>query len=427
MKLKKLIKDLTEENKIKLKEIEKCKRINNDNINEIRQFHRKINISLIKKKNQHITIKESVDNENLLEILMKTLENLLTNNSRLNELKRLIGFQKEENKKKVTIQKKNIYKIIKDIEHTEKQIKIEGTELSSSTTNSNRTNYILNPFNEIMEKYSEVCLQREMIKKFKSFQTLKKNSNNYLKKEIEKAKDELFNVKKEFPNDGSSNEINLENINIEVKDNVIKSESSIGSIDSQIINSVESPRFLTKIKYKKTMDFHFEEKLNFDIIKQNKKKVNKSDNLIDLPKKPLIKKLNSFATLNNTKNTKKISEKKIDVQQMNMKEIKAEIESSKTVISQLTKKLEEILNQSNVLKNQKKSIKEKISEQECKIKVLQKEINKLKNLNNLTNPILFNKTKKHPDPIHFFDDKSSPFEDSSIFTSSNENRNPIKK
>ena len=427
MKLKKLIKDLIEENSIKLKEIEKCNRINNDNINEIRQFHRKINISLIKKKNQHIIIKESVDNENLLEIMMKTLENLLTNNNRLNEIKRWIVFQKEQNKKNVSIQKKNIHKIIKDIELTEKHIEIEKIDINSTTANSNHKNYILNPFHEIMEKYNEVCLQREIIKKFKSFQALKKNSNNYLNKEIEKSKCGLINMKKELSNNDNINEVNLENINVEIKDNVIKSDSSIGSIDSKIINSVDSPKFLIKIKPKKTMDFHYEQKLNFDIIKQNKKKINKSDNLIELPQKPLIKKLNSFTILNNKTNTKKVTEKKIDVQQMNIKEINTEIESSQIVISQLTKKLEETLNQNNVLKNQKKSMKEKLSEQEYKIKIIQKEINKLKNLNNLTNPISLAKTKKHPNPIHFFDDKFSPYEDSNIFTSSNENRNTIKK
>ena len=51
---------------------------------------------MIKKKNMHLWIKESMETEHLLELIIKRNEDIIINYNKLNELNNLITFKKEE-------------------------------------------------------------------------------------------------------------------------------------------------------------------------------------------------------------------------------------------------------------------------------------------------------------------------------------------
>ena len=192
MKRKKEIEEIKEKNENLRNSIEKLKRINVDNMKEVRNWYSKMNMHMIKRKNMHLWIKESMDTEHLLELIIKRNEDIIINNNKLNELNNWKTFKKEEQIENKKRKKESIKKMKKQIEKLDKQIECAQFNIDSLQIKTKNANYIINPFSDIMEKYNEIYIQREMMFKFKDFYMKKKNENALLLRDINK-------VKKEYP------------------------------------------------------------------------------------------------------------------------------------------------------------------------------------------------------------------------------------
>ena len=113
MKRKKEIEEIKEKNENLRNSIEKLKRINVDNMKEVRNWYSKMNMHMIKRKNMHLWIKESMETEHLLELIIKRNEDIIINNNKLNELnnwktfKMLKQLETKNKKKKLIKNKKN--------------------------------------------------------------------------------------------------------------------------------------------------------------------------------------------------------------------------------------------------------------------------------------------------------------------------------
>ena len=113
MKLKNKIEEIKKVNE-KLKEV-KRKKINifNNKINEVKQFHSKINNFLLKNKNQHLLIKESMNNENNLDNYNNIVSKFIINKENLNRIASLKSKIKSKEEKENI--KTNIKKIDEEI------------------------------------------------------------------------------------------------------------------------------------------------------------------------------------------------------------------------------------------------------------------------------------------------------------------------
>lgn len=410
MKRKKEIEEIKEKNSNLVNSIEKMKRINGENMKEVRNWFSKMNMFMIKKKNMHLWIKESMETEHLLELIIKRNEDIIINYNKLNELNNLITFKKEEPIETKKRQKELIKKMKKQIEKLDKQIECAQFNIDSLGIKTKNANYIINPFNEIMEKYNEIYIQRKMMFKFKEFYTNKKNENAVLLRDINKLKKECDLLKRDNK-DIINNDRDLEKIQIQ-----IDTESSIGTIDSEIINSVDSPRFLTKIKPKAKMDFKFIHKLDFDMIRKNTKPLSKkctdSIKIFDNPTLPVktfsIKKENKVKVIKNDLNQVK-----------DLSNINTEIENSKKQIEELKEKLKQHMKTNMLLKRQKKEVEDDLIKEDKRIQKLQSELERIKNMNDnvkedISNIDQFSKVVKQFN--------SSGPDDSGFFSISTENR-----
>ena len=129
MKLKSKIEDAKKVNE-NLKE-EKERKINNFNniINEIKSFHRKINNYLLKQKNQHLSIKESMNNENNIEIYKNLISNFIKNKENLNRITKLKSNIKENEEKEKL--KNKVKKIKEEIELINEKINKKKVEYNN--------------------------------------------------------------------------------------------------------------------------------------------------------------------------------------------------------------------------------------------------------------------------------------------------------
>ena len=378
MKLKSKIANAKKANEILKEEKERNLNIFNNMINEIKSFHRKINNCLLKQKNQHLSIKQSINNENNIEIYKNILSNLIKNKVNLNKITILKSNIKEkEEKEKLKNKVKKIKEEIEFINEKIKKKKIEYNNLGDIKYYSTR--YIINPIPIALEKNSEHSIQIELSNKFKENVIEVNKRNKKIKKEVEETEKELQKLKKKYP-ELENEKQNISDINIQknlsLKLNNSDEDNSIGIVDDISNYNIDSPQFLNKVIQNSKIDFQFGEKLDFSLIWNNKKsnliktkKMNKSSKNINISNK------NIFSLLNKNLNKKDNKNNKNDQLDFQIKNSEKEINYLK---EQLTKEKEK-------LKNQKRNLLIEISKQNSKIESYKNQIP-----NNNNNKIISN-------------------------------------
>ena len=381
MKLKSKIANAKKANEILKEEKERNLNIFNNMINEIKSFHRKINNCLLKQKNQHLSIKQSMNNENDIEIYQNILSDLLKNKENLNRITILKSNIKEkEEKEKLKNKVKKIKEEIEFINEKIKKKKIEYNNLGDIKYYSTR--YIINPIPIALEKNSEHSIQIELSNKFKENVIEVNKRNKKIKKEVEETEKELQKLKKKYPeleNEKQNiSDINIPN-NLSLKLNNSDEDNSIGIVDDISNYNIDSPQFLNKVIQNSKIDFQFEEKLDFSLIWNNKKsnliktkKMNKSSKNINISNK------NIFSLLNKNLNKKDNKNNKND-------QLDFQIKNSEKEINYLKEQLTKLLEEKEKLKNQKGNLLIEISKQNSKIESYKNQIS-----NNNNNKIISN-------------------------------------
>ena len=381
MKLKSKIANAKKANEILKEEKERNLNIFNNMINEIKSFHRKINNCLLKQKNQHLSIKQSMNNENDIEIYQNILSNLIKNKVNLNKITILKSNIKEkEEKEKLKNKVKKIKEEIEFINEKIKKKKIEYNNLGDIKYYSTR--YIINPIPIALEKNSEHSIQIELSNKFKENVIEVNKRNKKIKKEVEETEKELQKLKKKYPeleNEKQNiSDINIPN-NLSLKLNNSDEDNSIGIVDDISNYNIDSPQFLNKVIQNSKIDFQFEEKLDFSLIGNNKnsnliktKKINKSSKNINISNK------NIFSLLNKNLNKKDNKNNKND-------QLDFQIKNSEKEINYLKEQLTKLLEEKEKLKNQKGNLLIEISKQNSKIESYKNQIP-----NNNNNKIISN-------------------------------------
>ena len=381
MKLKSKIANAKKANEILKEEKERNLNIFNNMINEIKSFHRKINNCLLKQKNQHLSIKQSMNNENDIEIYQNILSDLLKNKENLNRITILKSNIKEkEEKEKLKNKVKKIKEEIEFINEKIKKKKIEYNNLGDIKYYSTR--YIINPIPIALEKNSEHSIQIELSNKFKENVIEVNKRNKKIKKEVEETEKELQKLKKKYP-ELENEKQNISDINIQknlsLKLNNSDEDNSIGIVDDISNYNIDSPQFLNKVIQNSKIDFQFEEKLDFSLIWNNKKsnliktkKMNKSSKNINISNK------NIFSLLNKNLNKKDNKNNKND-------QLDFQIKNSEKEINYLKEQLTKLLEEKEKLKNQKGNLLIEISKQNSKIESYKNQIP-----NNNNNKIISN-------------------------------------
>ncbi len=410
MKLKSKVEDAKKTNEILKKENEKKIHSFNEKTNEIKGFHRKINNYLLKQKNQHLLIKQSMNNENDIDIYINLLSNYIQNKENLNKITTLkANIKNKEEKEKI---KKKLKKLKEDIILINEKIhkkKIEYDNLGNIKYHSTR--YIINPFPIALEKNSEHSIQLELSKKLRDNALEINEKNKIIKKEVEETEKELQKLKKKNP-EIEEKEHNKSSININPKISLKtndENEEFLGIIDDNIKNyNIDSPIFLTKVTQNSKLDFQFNEKLDFSNIYKkhstlkNKKKLNKSNNNINNN--------NTFNNLNKNSNIKKNNNVK---KEDDKKKLDWEIQNTEKQISDLKEELTKLLEENETLKNQKGNLQVEILKQNSKINSCKNQIQYINN-----NNINLKQNKIIPNTISEKEDKdtsSKSINDSGIF------------
>ena len=389
MKLKSKIANAKKANEILKEEKERNLNIFNNMINEIKSFHRKINNCLLKQKNQHLSIKQSMNNENDIEIYQNILSDLLKNKENLNRITILKSNIKEkEEKEKLKNKVKKIKEEIEFINEKIKKKKIEYNNLGDIKYYSTR--YIINPIPIALEKNSEHSIQIELSNKFKENVIEVNKRNKKIKKEVEETEKELQKLKKKYP-ELENEKQNISDINIQknlsLKLNNSDEDNSIGIVDDISNYNIDSPQFLNKVIQNSKIDFQFEEKLDFSLIWNNKKsnliktkKMNKSSKNINISNK------NIFSLLNKNLNKKDNKNNKND-------QLDFQIKNSEKEINYLKEQLTKLLEEKEKLKNQKGNLLIEISKQNSKIESYKNQISNNNN-NKIISNIISNKDDK---------------------------------
>ena len=389
MKLKSKIANAKKANEILKEEKERNLNIFNNMINEIKSFHRKINNCLLKQKNQHLSIKQSINNENNIEIYKNILSNLLKNKVNLNKITILKSNIKEkEEKEKLKNKVKKIKEEIEFINEKIKKKKIEYNNLGDIKYYSTR--YIINSIPIALEKNSEHSIQIELSNKFKENVIEVNKRNKKIKKEVEETEKELQKLKKKYPeleNEKQNiSDINIPN-NLSLKLNNSDEDNSIGIVDDISNYNIDSPQFLNKVIQNSKIDFQFGEKLDFSLIGNNKnsnliktKKINKSSKNINISNK------NIFSLLNKNLNKKDNKNNKND-------QLDFQIKNSEKEINYLKEQLTKLLEEKEKLKNQKGNLLIEISKQNSKIESYKNQIPNNNN-NKIISNIISNKDDK---------------------------------
>ncbi len=411
MKLKSKVEDAKKTNEILKKENEKKIHSFNEKTNEIKGFHRKINNYLLKQKNQHLLIKQSMNNENDIDIYINLLSNYIQNKENLNKITTLkANIKNKEEKEKI---KKKLKKLKEDIILINEKIhkkKIEYDNLGNIKYHSTR--YIINPFPIALEKNSEHSIQLELSKKLRDNALEINEKNKIIKKEVEETEKELQKLKKKNP-EIEEKEHNKSSININPKISLKtndENEEFLGIIDDNIKNyNIDSPIFLTKVTQNSKLDFQFNEKLDFSNIYKkhstlkNKKKLNKSNNNIN-NNNTIFNNLNKNSNIKKNNNVKKEDDKKI---------LDWEIQNTEKQISDLKEELTKLLEENETLKNQKGNLQVEILKQNSKINSCKNQIQYINN-----NNINLKQNKIIPNTISEKEDKdtsSKSINDSGIF------------
>ena len=380
MKLKTKIEDAKKLNESLKEEKERKINIFNNMTNEIKSFHRKINNYLLKQKNPHLSIKQSMNNENNIEIYKNLISNFIKNKENLNRITKLKSNIKENEEKEKL--KNKVKKIKEEIELINEKInkkKVEYNNLGNIKYHSTR--YIINPIPIALEKNSEHSIQIELSKKFKENAIEVNQKNKIIKKDVENTEKELQKLKKKYP-ELENEEPKQDNSHSNIQNTLSlklnnSNEDSLGIVDDISNYNIDSPKFLTKVIQNSKIDFQFEEKLDFSIIGKNKnstliknQKINKSSNIINNQNKNIFSLLNKNLNIKDNKNN--INDQ-LDLQ----------IKNTENQIKDLKEQLTKLLEEKEILKNRKGNLQIELIKQNSKIAFYKSQIQSLNNNNNI--------------------------------------------
>lgn len=383
-------KKLNEENEKKLNEF-------HNKTNELKNFHLKINNYLQNQNSENDLLKQSINNENSIDIYINQILNFIKNKQNLNKLATLkSNLNNKEEKESIKIKSK---KIKEEIVKMNEKIKKKKNEFKSyKSLNYQIIRFIINPNQFALEKNSENSLHIELTKKFKENALQINQQNKIIKTEIDNNEKILNKLKKDLKIEDEDKKENKSLIdpksNLKL-DNLSDEEFYLGTIDDDDINNnIDSPQFLTKVSKKSKLNFEFNEKLDFTSIflgmnnitsfmnAKNKKNVNKSSNNINNPNK------NTFNLLNQSNISK------VKNYERNIEKLDIEIENNEKKIISLKEELNKLLEENDDLINQRDNLKNEILKQDTKISSYKNQI-KWENENkiNITN-IVSDKTDK---------------------------------
>lgn len=383
-------KKLNEENEKKLNEF-------HNKTNELKNFHLKINNYLQNQKTENDLLKQSINNENSIDIYINQILNFIKNKQNLNKLATLkSNINNKEEKEAIKIKSK---KIKEEIVKMNEKIKKKKNEFKSyKSLNYQIIRFIINPNQFALEKNSENSLHIELTKKLKENALQINQQNKIIKIEIDDNEKILNKLKKDLKIDDEEKKENKSLINPKSNlklDNLSDEEFYLGTIDDDDINNnIDSPQFLTKVSKKSKLNFEFNEKLDFSSIflgmnnitsfmnAKNKKNINKSSNNIINPNKKTFNLLNQ-SNIGKAKNYER-----------NIEKLDIEIENNEKKIISLKEELNKLLEENDDLINQRDNLKNEILKQDTKILSYKNQI-KWENENkiNITN-IVSDKTDK---------------------------------
>ena len=383
-------KKLNEENEKKLNEF-------HNKTNELKNFHLKINNYLQNQKTENDLLKQSINNENSIDIYINQILNFIKNKQNLNKLTTLkSNINNKEEKEAIKIKSK---KIKEEIVKMNEKIKKKKNEFKSyKSLNYQIIRFIINPNQFALEKNSENSLHIELTKKLKENALQINQQNKIIKIEIDDNEKILNKLKKDLKIDDEEKKENKSLINPKSNlklDNLSDEEFYLGTIDDDDINNnIDSPQFLTKVSKKSKLNFEFNEKLDFSSIflgmnnitsfmnAKNKKNINKSSNNIINPNKKTFNLLNQ-SNIGKAKNYER-----------NIEKLDIEIENNEKKIICLKEELNKLLEENDDLINQRDNLKNEILKQDTKISSYKNQI-KWENENkiNITN-IVSDKTDK---------------------------------
>lgn len=383
-------KKLNEENEKKLNEF-------HNKTNELKNFHLKINNYLQNQKIENDLLKQSINNENSIDIYINQILNFIKNKQNLNKLATLkSNINNKEEKEAIKIKSK---KIKEEIVKMNEKIKKKKNEFKSyKSLNYQIIRFIINPNQFALEKNTENSLHIELTKKLKENALQINQQNKIIKIEIDNNEKILNKLKKDLKIEDEEKKENKSLIdpksNLKL-DNLSEEEFYLGTIDDDDINNnIDSPQFLTKVSKKSKLNFEFNEKLDFTSIflgmnnitsfmnAKNKKNVNKSSNNINNPNKNTFNLLNQ-SNIGKAKNYER-----------NIEKLDIEIENNEKKIISLKEELNKLLEENDDLINQRDNLKNEILKQDTKISSYKNQI-KWENENkiNITN-IVSDKTDK---------------------------------
>ena len=383
-------KKLNEENEKKLNEF-------HNKTNELKNFHLKINNYLQNQKIENDLLKQSINNENSIDIYINQILNFIKNKQNLNKLATLkSNINNKEEKEAIKIKSK---KIKEEIVKMNEKIKKKKNEFKSyKSLNYQIIRFIINPNQFALEKNTENSLHIELTKKLKENALQINQQNKIIKIEIDDNEKILNKLKKDLKIDDEEKKENKSLINPKSNlklDNLSDEEFYLGTIDDDDINNnIDSPQFLTKVSKKSKLNFEFNEKLDFSSIflgmnnitsfmnAKNKKNINKSSNNIINPNKKTFNLLNQ-SNIGKAKNYER-----------NIEKLDIEIENNEKKIICLKEELNKLLEENDDLINQRDNLKNEILKQDTKILSYKNQI-KWENENkiNITN-IVSDKTDK---------------------------------
>ena len=437
LKMKNKIEKKTNEIMQLNEEMKNLKNIILNKKNEIKNFHEKFNNIFIKNK-LYKYIKLNNENENLLEKYYKINENIIENNIKEKTLLKYKNFFEKKSflkklKKPIKLLKEKYKKIKNKINKFE--IFFEKNE---NLIQYQELNYICNPNNIILEKYNELNLQIELMKKF----DLKKNEahKNILiyKENIVKYNKELEELLIENKlNKNSFNKSKNEKDNNSVDESNI-STSTVGEIDETLSNyNLNSPKFLKKVIKNSKINYKINHKLNIqeifykknaplnNLLLNNKNSNNNINIIINENNNKINNKTNHNIIIKNKKSNNDFINNHLNnniKEQFNINDkikIENEFENTNKDIIKIKEKLKYSFDKQLILIKQKNNIKKEIINKEklifCLKKNIENIIKEMKEDNNNTNTNINTEKSTGKNSINKIYNFNENEEDSGIF------------
>lgn len=344
--------------------------IEND-IKHLSSYHQTINKALFNKKNYSNCLKKSLANEELIKAHYALIKIIIDNNEKLIQ----INDSKSKRERDQLCSKKD--NIENDINAFQSSIELINKEIINMTKafkhegSGDILTYIINPSKENIENFNEICIQKELVTKFKkksietrSLITERSKQYTFLNKELKSLKQEK----------GIKEVLSTEN-----ESTIIPDVESIGSLDNEIENNIDSPKFLKKVKQISKINFAFNKKLELNAIrlrqhtiqpKEQQKKVTSSNN----------KSVKVIMPCVCIEQKKPIEDKwKIDKAEANSNiSLDHELERTRNTIKEMTHRLGELLYKNRVLVAKQLEVANKTDDVNKKIHRLERTFEKLK-------------------------------------------------